>query len=453
MIAERHYDEEALINIAASDPESEEFRDPHLLSCSSCAEALAAFRSISEVLRDDSAWEVSELRDDPSPETVARLREYAIRKDDEDDQASWLVSELLRDDRANWAATATRDIRYHTAGVAAELIRRSEAAVHTAPPDAVEIGRAALAVAEAINENEYELNVVRRLRGQAGRQYAYSLFYTDDGHRALRQVERAAREFERCGVADYDLARLNVVRALVYRSLERHEEAVPLTKAAARVFEAYGDRQRLSSAYLAEAYLYLHMSRYRDALPVLRAVERMSSHVDTMTRALTAGNVGLCLWQLGQIPEALAAYQFASALFDEIGVKSEAVRIRAQVAALLRAEGQVDEARRRLVLIAQEARDLSMECLAITVQLELAEIYLMDGRLEEARSLCLDAFAYFERSGITQAAEALEALAYLKEVAAQQRLTRETVRHVKKYIERVEREPNLLFAPPPAPLD
>jgi hypothetical protein len=46
---------------------------------------------------------------------------------------------------------------------------------------------------------------------------------------------------------------------------------------------------------------------------------------------------------------------------------------------------------------------------------------------------------------------ALTALAYIQTAAAGQRLTREAVREVRRFVKRVEREPDLLFVPPPDP--
>lgn len=44
---------------------------------------------------------------------------------------------------------------------------------------------------------------------------------------------------------------------------------------------------------------------------------------------------------------------------------------------------------------------------------------------------------------------ALTALAYLKEAAAERRLTPEALKAVREYLRRVERQPDLLFVPPP----
>ena len=453
MIVERHYDDEALISIAQAAEVADGVRDPHLVTCSTCADALESYRAISDVLADESVWQVQELRTEPSAATISRLRNFAQRQQDDSASGAALVETLLTLPSESWLATVRVKPEYRTAGVARELVNQSEFAIHTMPADAVTMARAALAIAESLEERAYESDVVARLRGAAARQCAYALFYVGDPVAALELVELAQREFERCAVADYDLARLDIVRAVVYRELDRKSEAVSLTRKAARVFEAYGDEKRLASACIAEAYLLLHVQNYRDALSILRRVDsRLGVHGDAGTRSIVQTNIGICLAELGNIPDALVAYETAAALDFELGDFSGALNTRVNVALLLRTQGHVAEARRRLVALSKEAGRLGMSHVAVVADLELADLLIVERSFDEAERLCRNAIAYFQRSGTSHAEGALTALMYLGEAAEQKRLNRETVQHVKRYIERAQSEPQLLFAPLPQPL-
>jgi tetratricopeptide (TPR) repeat protein len=450
MIVERHYDDEALISIAQAAEAAHGVRDPHLVTCSTCADALESYRAISDVLSDESVWQVQELRTEPSAASISRLRSFAQRQQDESVSATEVVDALLASPSGSWLHTVRFDSRYRTAGVARELLSRSEAAIHTMPSDAVSIAKAAIRVAEYLDEGMYESGVVARARGAAARQCAFALFYVGEPVEALEFVDLAQREFERCAVADYDLARLDIVRAVVYRALERHNEAAPLTQNAARVFEAYSDEKRLASACIAEAYLLLHTNQHREALTILRRVEsRLGFAADPTTRAIVQTNIGICLAQIGNVADALTAFETAAALEMELGDRSGAIRTRLNVAMLLREQGHVAEARRRLVALSAEVRSLGMADLAVCADLELADLLIVERSFDDAERLCRNAIAYFERSGSVHGEGALMALTYLREAAEEKRLSRETVRHVKRYIERIEAEPQLLFAPLP----
>ena len=453
MIVERHYDDEALISIAQTSETADGARDPHLVTCTTCADALDSYRAISDILADESVWQIHELRSEPSRASVERLRGFAQKQQDETDRGVALIDVLLAGPSESWLKEVRFDQRYRTVGVARELVSRSEAAIHSLPADAVSVARVAVRVAESLDEAMYESDVVARVRGAAARQCAYALFYVGDPVEALQFVELAQREFERCKIADYDLARLDVVRAVVYRALDRHNEAAPLTRNAARIFEAYGDEKRLASACTAEAYLLLHTNQYREALAILRRVEsRLGFTADPTTRAIVQTNIGICLAQTGNVADALTAFETAAALEMELGDRSGSIRTRLNVAVLLREQGHSGEARRRLMAIANEVRSLGMADLAVCADLELADLLIVDRNFDEAERLCRNAIAYFERSGTSHGEGAAMALTYLREAAEQKRLSRETVQHVKRYIERIEAEPQLLFAPLPQPV-
>jgi hypothetical protein len=64
----------------------------------------------------------------------------------------------------------------------------------------------------------------------------------------------------------------------------------------------------------------------------------------------------------------------------------------------------------------------------------------------EISQLCSHVIRYFRRSGKLR--QALTAAAFLKEAAAHGSLRLETVQHVRSFVQRLERQPDLRFAPP-----
>jgi hypothetical protein len=78
---------------------------------------------------------------------------------------------------------------------------------------------------------------------------------------------------------------------------------------------------------------------------------------------------------------------------------------------------------------------------------DLAEALLVLERWEEIVKVATHAFRVLKKAG--HLTGALTALAYLKEAATKRQVAPETLKVVRDYLRRVDREPDLLFVPPP----
>jgi tetratricopeptide (TPR) repeat protein len=216
------------------------------------------------------------------------------------------------------------------------------------------------------------------------------------------------------------------------------------------VFEAFGDRSRTASAKVAEAYSFISEHRFKEAVPVLKTVERdYAAEIDNYARANVANNLAICYTELGSAQEAFDQYAIAAAILDEIGNAPEAARVRHNIGCLLAAQGRLGDAQTRFRSVRMEYRRLGMADAAVAADLDLAELLLAENAHAEAAALCGAAVEQFEKTGLSATTKGLTALSFLREAAAQQRATPETARHVRRYLERLPREPQLLFAPPP----
>lgn len=438
MNVQRHYDDERLIEILES--ERDLSGDIHLSACHSCREALESYRAITGVLREKSAWKL-----EPEPkndDTLAALRLVSASMRDEDNAAAAMIDEITVLPRPWWAKKVAAEARFQTAALARALTAKSEEAIRSMPPDAVELARAATIAGDAAGD--------RLSIGTAYRQFAYALFYTGDIAGALRAIESSAEALASTASSEYELARLDIVRSVVFTAQENYEEALAAARSAQGGFRRFGDRRRLASALSGEAYVLLSQLRYRDALPVLTAIERdYNADVDPDTRARVIGNIGLCYWQTGHIAEALQAYELSAVLHESRGTDTEAARMRLNVAGLLSAEGQHREAKARLLKLREEFRNRGMYFEMVFAGVVVSEILLTEGDYEQVEILCRSAIEVFQKSGGVHQSQVLTALSYLHEASVLRRATPDTARHVHQYIERLSYEPNLLFAPPP----
>jgi tetratricopeptide (TPR) repeat protein len=444
---ERHYDDEALISLLGSNRAG---TDAHLPSCAPCSTKIDSFRTIAGTLRDGDVWDQRELRTEAVPATIATLRAFADRMVDEDTRAEGVLSELLAGPRETWRRRLQERPEWRHAGVVRKLIAASDRAIDTMPPDAVEITALATEIAEGFELSSYPSDTVPRLRGAAWRAHAYALYYTGSFSKAEAATVTAQRHFDLCVVNEYELGRLGIVRALVLRAFERFDEAATAASASTDAFARFEDTHRVVSARLAEVNLLLGRGDFARAEHLLLNAEReISATPHAHTHALVLGNLGYCSRKLGNVDEAIAYYEAAAALFNDLGSVTEASRTRWSVALTFADAGRLSDALERMTTVLPEFERLGMSSEAAVMGLDIAELLAAGERYDEVQLVCTSAMEIFQRAGTAYTSRALTALAFMREAAAHRTVTPAQVRTVREYIRRLPAEPNLLFAPPP----
>jgi tetratricopeptide (TPR) repeat protein len=289
---------------------------------------------------------------------------------------------------------------------------------------------------------------VHQLRGVARRQHAFSLYYTGKFADALTEADCAETELSQCVVNDFERARLGIVRSLILRAQERWSTGLDVARDSVRIFEDFGDIDRLASARLAEVHMLFSMRDFDAALVILSEQEAILSKTEyARTHAMVLMNIAYAYWQVGRTAESLRNYDAASEILLHLGVETEALRVRWSVATMLADGGLREEALARLRSIAGEFTRLGMTSEAALAGLGVAELLLADEKFEEIELICQNAMRSFELAGISYTARALTALAYMREAATNRVVTPKLVRYVREYIQRLPREENLLFAP------
>ncbi|HEX9986832.1 MAG TPA: hypothetical protein VGF69_26485 [Thermoanaerobaculia bacterium] len=447
MTVERHYDDEALISFLESGQTAAR-RDHHLATCRTCSETLASFEAITEVLGLEAAWDLRELRTEPVPSTIATLRAFADRMATEDAAAALFVKDLLAGSRESWMPRLQQHPEFRTAGVVRKLIEATDHALDTMPPDAVEITNLAVEIAEGLDPAAYASDTVMKLRGAAWRERAYASFYVGNAKHALEAICVAESHLSDCVVDKYDRARLELVRALIYRPLERVSEALDLVSASSRTFDEFGDRAQVQTSTESAAYLLTSTGDYRSAIGKFSSLlPHAESTGDLAMQARLHVNIGGCLREIGEVPQAMEHFQIAAELYAEAGVPTEALRHRWNVARLLQSSGHTVVAAQRFSDLRKQFLTIGMAGTAVLVGLDLAEILIVEGKHAEVKDICHEAITELSRSGLAYSERAMTALAYLREAAEQSQISVPLVNHVREYIRKLPDEPRRLFAP------
>jgi tetratricopeptide (TPR) repeat protein len=447
MMIEQHYDEEVLAGFLA-EPIDSAARDKHLAGCSLCKRTLDSLRGTASLLKEGEVWERQSFSSTPRPETLAFLRGVQKTMNDEDAVAELYVKQLLVGSRDTWAPRLAEHPEWRTAGVVRKLIAATDRAIDLMPADAVEITRMAVEIADGLHVEDYPPTVVVRLRFASLFERAYAQMYTGAYVESLGTIA-SAEVLERTIGSEFERARLNLVRVLVYRSLERRDEALVIAHSTARVFQDYDDFGRYASARSAEAIILYHARRFREAVAVHTTLAN-DDRVDPRWRASSLHNAALCYRELGDFENSILYTLKAIEAFDRQQMVSFRVKSRWNLARLFAAQQRHTEALQILPSIQEEFRALGMAIDVALVAVDSAESLLALNRVSEIPDACGVAMDYFRSANLSYTEGALMALATLREAATRMTLTAADVHDFRAYFERLPQDQHLMYASPPS---
>jgi tetratricopeptide (TPR) repeat protein len=447
MMIEQHYDEEVLAGFLA-EPIDSAARDRHLAGCALCKQTLKSIRDTAGLLKQPDVWSRESFSSAPRAETLAFLRNVQQTMADQDAVAEVYVKQLLAGSRDTWAPRLADHPEWRTAGVVRKLIAATDRAIDLMPADAVEITALAVDIVENLRAADYPSALVSHLRLSALYERSYALMYTGAYVEALSTIE-TADSLQEPGTSEFERARLDLVRALVYRTLERRDEALVIAHRTAGVFRAYDDFGRYAAARCAEAIVLYHARRFREAVAIHTALAN-DLRVDRRWRASSLHNAALCYRELRDFESSIQFTLAAIEAFDREQMVSHRVKSRWNLARIFAAQRRHSEALQILPEIQQEFRSLGMAVDVALVAVDMAESLLALGRVSEIPAPCGIAMDYFRSAKLAYTEGALVALATLREAAAHRTLTVADVRDFRSFFERLSREPQVMHASPPS---
>jgi tetratricopeptide (TPR) repeat protein len=436
VIAEEHYDEEALIALADARPDQD--THPHLVECSECREAVGEYRSMLASFADESTWDVSPIDETPNPQTIATLRSYVDRMQKEDAEAEPLVAELLAGPREEWMPRLLADAKYRTAGVVRKLIAATDRAAEESPKDYVEIAKLAVEIARYISLTKGGSEIAL-LRAAAYRERSYSLYLRGEIDAALDWATGAGEILKTAASSAYDMGRVHMLLATLNWRLNRLNEAETLCKRAEALFLEAGDTRRHVNASILRATVIAERHDLSGALRVTSQIlESFDEQLDEDTRAALRCNRGSYLRELGRLPEAIENFKEAGFILSSLGARASFARVRFNEAILLQQVGDHGAASNRFQHVMREFEELGMRSTATLAALYLAETRLVQGRFDDVELLCSYAMNEVQHSPTAYQQRTLVALGLLRAASVERRASRRLVHRVRRYVEHFE---------------
>ena len=443
MIIEQHYDDEILIGLLESGDDAA--RDKHVSSCHTCAGALESLRAVTTGLQEATVWDERELPETPNRQIKNAIRGFAAALSAEDREAESIVRQLLAANSDRSRAMLQRNPEWRTAGVVRRILTAVDDVNFTDPKRAVDLTVLATDIAESLDPAEYPADTVMKLRATAWRERAYALYYVGSYTESLAALDRVDESLTRCLISEFDGARAQLVRAMVYGDIERLEDAIALARTAGLVFASYGDLRRHAAAEAAEAAMLMRARRFPEALSVQLRIAS-NGMLDDMSRAAATSNAAICSRELLRLADAKVYFAQAVATFERLGAASMRAKARWNLGRVLLAEQRPSEARTLLTEVRAELNDLGMADDVARISLDIAEALLLQGRSADVVDLCQYAMQTFLQAGLAHTQSAMTALAYLREAAESGLLTTDGINEVRAFFEVLPKQPQLQFA-------
>jgi tetratricopeptide (TPR) repeat protein len=420
----------------------------HLESCAECSARYTEARQFDEELSEASTWRHPTNLTGAEDATRVRLRRIAARLAREMADAERILGPLIANPLAFIWKDVSRKRGLHTAGAVRVLCAAANAACERDPLHALSLADTALAIAVTLNELEHYLGVkVYQLSGLAWKERANALRYLGRFAPALDALDQAKRVYQRGGANPWDMAILLYTRGVIFSRSSRPDEAEQCAAEAAAIFEETGDRVRYLNARMLRATVQYWRQDFATARDEYRdLLQRAREENEDLLVARLASAAANCEIYLGNVAAAEPALVEALGIFEREGIQTEAARIRWGLARVLLAAGQFSTAITKLHASRAECERLGLANVAAYITLDIVEALVATGaNLQEVQRLCREVFVTFKAAGMVN--ESLTAIAYLREATRARTITREKVRHVRRFLTRLEDQPTLRFDP------
>ncbi|MCA1732398.1 MAG: hypothetical protein LC732_02205, partial [Acidobacteria bacterium] len=435
-----HLTDEALADLALTPGAS----DPHVVDCPRCRKALEDFAVFTALLSDDVVWQEQAPRlAGGETEGLAEIQAVASRLEDESVAARDLERRLL--DHPDQAEGILR-FAPATSGALAAALEVAHELLKISPALSLEVTSAAEGLARRIDWSVYPSVVASEHRGNIFKERANALRMLGRYSEALGAVGRATDEYERSLVSAHSVAVVEYIAACVLREQKDCDSALRRLKAAAAVFADFGDATRELHCRLLEGVILSETGNEREGRAIFLELLR-SAQNDLPVRAQLHNNIGQLSILLDELDLGATHLLQAMHLYGELGMAAERTRSKWGLARLLLRNGKIEEGIDRLRETEVEFLAAGMQLVAAVVALDRIEAHLAADENAVATAECSSLYARFSEAGIT--ANALTALAFLKESASRGQSPQPAVGRVRSYLERLPNEPDLLFAPPP----
>lgn len=327
-----------------------------------------------------------------------------------------------------------------TWGLCESLIARSQACRYQDPEQMVLLAERAVSVAESLDAMEYGPELLADLRARA-------LAELSNAHRVADDLETAERVMRRAivwsakGTQDpILLARIMRLTASLRGSQRRFPEALELLDAVYAIYERHGDRSNAGRTLIGKGIYAGYNNDPEEAIRLLSTGLSLVNPASDPKLVLSAvHNLVGFLADCGRFREARRLLQFSRPAYYAEGDRLNLIRLRWLEGRIAAGLEELDQAEEAFEYAHQEFEQVGLGYHVALVSLDLASVWLQQGKHAQARELIGHIVLSFRARRIAR--EALAALLLLKESLETERESLELLHSVRGYLQRLVSRP------------
>jgi len=419
-LKDAHLSLEILAKWLAGDLDPEILRTwvvPHLLAgCSVCRDR---HDEIQRRKQDLGHWDerVAVFEAQEAPELIAELADLPF-----DEQLGRIAE----------------DVRFQTWAVCQALLRKSLEAAFEEPVQAVNLAELGVLVAQSLGP-AYDPGWVLDLQARAAA-------CLGNARRVLGELRSAETDFRRAeayleeGATGNPQVRAEVLdlKASLRRDQKRLDEAFLLLEEASSLCTEVGDEHALGAILLKKAKILEETGELEQAVELLReAVGKIDPARSERLSVYVRHNLLCTLTMARRYEEAQAMLPGVQELFQSIAKPIDFIRLRWAEGSIAAGRGRRDEAEATFLAVREEFLRHGMGYDAALVSLDLAILYVQEGRTAELKRLAAEIGPIFESRDVHR--EALAALVLFKEACQEERLTLQLANQIARSLQQERR--------------
>jgi len=368
----------------------EAFRvDRHLSVCSECRDhadkiSLVNRLEFLDALLHPGYDEAFERAADRAAERLAGLREEARSTEDQ-------LAELSREPSDIRRRRIIDEGRFHSLKLCELLQMRCRKNWLSDPISAMEWAELAVLIAQHLDAKCYGSSLVEDARALSWAYMGNAYRINSDLWRAEQSIRQAWFHHLQAGediTTETELLGLTSSLRL-YQS--RYEDAIRFSDRAIALFREGQQRHAEGIAWIRKANALSSEGRFREAVQALRSALSLVDPENLSFVLIGKHNLVVCLFNGGFSKLALRLLSDTRPLYCEVGCPLILAQSRWAEGRFLASTGRLEEARVALLTARDSLVELQSVCELFRVSLELAYVYLREGRRRQARELLLDA--------------------------------------------------------------
>ena len=422
----------------------------HLLKgCETCVEQLGPLLSL--VLTSENLYEDAPVKDAGShyDAPIARALASVLSGQSQPPKQEWTRVErgldLLRSSPRGLAGLTDDEAKDLRGSPFVEvLVRLSFEERYRNPEEMLRLALLAKTAAENLDPEDYEASLIADHQARTWAELGNAHRVNDELDEAEAALDIAEERLRQGSGNLLLLARVADLRASLLNTQRRFSDACELLGGVYELYRKVGDDHLAGRALVSRGIYTDYEGHPQEALRMLReGLSLLDRERDPWLATSTTENLLELMVRCGQFREAaemLMESGLRRALAEEplnlVKLRWVEGQILAGLGKSTRAEAALLEARSGFLTHDQGYN-------AALVGLDLAAIWLERGQHAQIEELAADMLATFKRLGLQR--EAVRALDYVNRACHKQQATPRMVRHVSRFLKRLEREPQLRF--------